>query len=163
MSKYEYLKKYRNPKDTKAGENSFYSVSAEKILTAEKALQKEFPKSLKVFWKDIGYGFFGASCKELGITQIDYSNRLLTPGNIVSILQEGEDSGLITEQGLEFLKGGDIPIFEVEGFTSYLVMKPNSDKPNAVYDIDGSIIEDSLETFIWKLYHVSPTYYLAKL
>lgn len=84
----------------------------------------------------------------------------MPPEDIVSILTEGIDTGLITQQGLEFLNEGDMPIFEVADFTSYLVMRPNSEHPNAVYTTLGQIIEDSLETFIWKLYHVSPTYYL---
>lgn len=163
MSKYDYLKKYLNPRDTKAGENAFYTVTSKQILDAEMMLSISFPKSLTEFWIEIGYGFFGASIPEKEIVQIYYSNRFVHPQDVVSILTEGVESGLITEQGLVFLKEGDIPIFEVEGFTSYLVMKPNSEHPDAVYDIDGSIIEDSLETFIWKLYHVSPTYYLNEL
>jgi hypothetical protein len=51
----------------------------------------------------------------------------------------------------------------LSGTAPYLVMRPNSEHPNAVYRTNGSIIEDSLETFIWKLYHVFPTYYLDKL
>lgn len=34
---------------------------------------------------EIGCGFFEASCKELGITQIDYPNRLLPPDEIASV------------------------------------------------------------------------------
>jgi antitoxin YxxD len=163
MSKYEYLKPYVNPVDTEAGENSFYSVSKEKISESGKTLNRVFPESLKTFWREIGYGFFGATSPEIGLTQIDYSNRLLPPEDIVSILTEGVESGLITDQGFEFLNDGDMPIFEIADFTSYLVMKPNSDYPDAVYRTNGKMIEDSLETFIWKLYHVSPTYYLDKL
>lgn len=162
MNKYEYLKRYLNPRDTKVGENAFYTVTSKQILDAEMMQGISFPESLTEFWREIGYGFFGASIPEKGIVQIDYSNRLIHPEDIVSILTEGVDSGLITEQGWEFLTEGDIPFFEVADFTRYFVMRPNSDYPNAVYRTNGKMIEDSLETFIWKLYHVSPTYYLDK-
>jgi hypothetical protein len=163
MSKYDYLKKYVNPKDTNAGVNAFYKVAQEDVLKSEEELGIIFPQELKEFWKEVGYGFFGASIPEKSIVQIDYSNRLAHPEDIVSIITKGEDSGLITEQGLEFLNEGDIPFFEVADFTRYFVMRPKSDRPDAVYRTNGKMVEDSLETFIWKLYHVSPTYYLDKI
>jgi hypothetical protein len=161
MSKYDYLKKYMNPERTNSYLNSFHLVDKESILLAENTLNLQFPTTLKEFWEEIGCGFFRSTVPQLGLKDNTYSNRLVHPYDIVSILTEGVDSELITEQGMEFLKEGDIPFFEISDFTSYLVMKPNSEHPNAIYDIDGSIIEDSLETFIWKLYHVSPTYYLG--
>lgn len=160
MSKYEYLKKYINLLNKKTDANSFYKIKADEIEKSQKRIDDKFPEELKTFWLEIGYGFFRSTHSKIGITQIDYPNRLLPPEDIVSILTEGIDSGLITQQGLEFLNEGDMPIFEVADFTSYLVMRPNSEHPNAVYTTLGQIIEDSLETFIWKLYHVSPTYYL---
>lgn len=160
MEKYGYLKKYINPKETTSYLNSFYPVKNASINLAEEKLNIIFPFELKKFWNEIGYGFFRSTSPEIGISDNNYSNRLVHPQDIVSILTEGIECGTITEQGLEFLNEGDIPFFEVEGFTSYLVMKPNTEHPDAVYDIDGRIIEDSLGKFIWKLYHVSPTYYL---
>ncbi|MDP3641460.1 MAG: hypothetical protein Q8R43_03410 [Alphaproteobacteria bacterium] len=162
MGKYDCLKKYVNVSNRKADTNSFYLINVDEIEESKKRIEVNFSEELKEFWLEIGYGFFRSTSSEVGITQIDYSNRLLPPDDIVSILTEGADSGIITEQGLKFLKEGEIPIFEIADFTSYLIMKPNSDHPNAVYTTRGQIIEESLEQFIWKLYHVSPTYYLDK-
>lgn len=163
MSKYDYLKEYIIPRGTSKVGNTFYTITSSEVSEAEEKIGCKFSHKLVYFWLNVGAGFFESTSAEIGITQKYYSNRLLPPEDIVSILTEGEEGGLITEQGMEFLKEGDLPFFEVEGFTSYLVMKPNSEHPDAVYDIDGSIVEGSLETFIWKLYHVSPTYYLDNL
>ena len=162
MGKYDYLKKYVNIADSKANENSFYTVQPEEILEAEEKLTFNFPKSLKEFWLEIGYGFFRASIPEKNIQHAVWSNRLVHPLDIASIMLEGEDSGLITSEGIEMLQEGHMPFFEVGDSTSYLVMRPESDTPNAVYWYD-TLIEDSLETFIWKLYHESPIYYLNKV
>lgn len=85
MSKYEYLKKYIVPRWTSQAGNSFYNISHEEILEAERKINLKFTDQLKELWMEIGCGFFEASCKELGITQIDYPNRLLPPDEIASV------------------------------------------------------------------------------
>jgi hypothetical protein len=166
MSKYEYLKKYQAPHDhiiETWHENSFIPVNLESIKKVEDNINIKFSEDLKEFWIEVGGGNLTTPIEpEIGYDCF-YSNNLLFPGEIASILTKCSESGLITPEGMEFLKEGDIPFFEIADHVSYLVMRPNSDHPNAVYTTRGQIIEDSLETFIWKLYHVSPTYYLDKL
>jgi hypothetical protein len=163
MSNYDYLKKYIIPRWTSQDGNTFSQVNIVEILDAEKRLNTQFPEELKQFWIEIGTGFFEATSPEIGMHQNEYPNRLLPPDEIALILTEGAESGLITEEVLEYIDEEELPFFEICDHSSFLYIRPNSDKPNAVYGLGGDIVEDSIETFIWKLYHVSPTYYLDKL
>jgi hypothetical protein len=58
----------------------------------------------------------------------------------------------------ELLEPGDLPFFEIGDSSSFLLMKLNSDNPNAVWDYDLTIC-DSFEEFIWRLYYESPSFY----
>jgi len=166
MVKYDYLKKYLGPHNhiiETWRENSFLFLEEGEIENAEQTMGIKFPEELKDFWQEIGGGHITVSKK--GATKdyaCYYANRILFPREIASILTQGIGSEIITEEGLEYLKEGDIPFFEIADHMSYFTMKPSSDNPNAVYDIDGKMIEPSLEQFVWNLYHVSPIYYLNK-
>jgi hypothetical protein len=166
MSKYSYLKKYQAPHDHVIEtwrENSFITASNTSILAVEKNLNILFPSDLKDFWLEIGGGNLTAPKEVSEDYECYYANNFLFPDEIALILTEGAESGLITEEVLEYIDEEELPFFEICDHSSFLYIRPNSDKPNAVYGLGGDIVEDSIETFIWKLYHVSPTYYLDKL
>ncbi len=163
MSKYGYLKKYQAPHDHVIEtwrENSFISVNLESIQKVETNLNFQFPQALKEFWIDVGGGNLTTPLDPPTDYDCVYSNTFLFPNEIALILTQGSDSGLIIPEVLEYMDESEIPFFEICDHSSFLYIRPNSDKPNAVYELGGDIVEDSLETFIWKLYHVSPTYYL---
>lgn len=167
MSKYSYLKKYQAPHDHVIEtwrENSFIFLDINEIEEAENEVSFTFPIELKELWNEIGGGHLTVSYQGADDNYFcDYSNRILFPRDIAAILTEGAESGLITEEVLEYIDEEEIPFFEICDHSSFLYIRPNSDIPNAVYGLGGDIVEDSIETFIWKLYHVSPTYYLDKL
>jgi hypothetical protein len=62
-----------------------------------------------------------------------------------------------------YVGDGDILFFEIGDMSSFLMMKSKSEKPNAVYNIMGELIEEEFEKFIWRLYYESPTYYLEEM
>jgi hypothetical protein len=161
MVKYDYLKKYVVEKSPGAEINSFYKVEDEEIKNAEEKLGYKFPEELKEFWREIGSGLFRSSVPEKGITQKDWVNALLYPSEIATILLEGAESELILPEAYERFEGlrseGDFIFFEIADSSSFLVM--NFNKPG-VFRFRGNKIADSLEEFVHRLYHESPTYYL---
>ncbi len=157
MKKYDYLKKYIKPKNEEAGNNAFYPISEDEILKSEEKLKVSFPEELKEFWRNIGSGFLWSSVPEKGIVQRSYPNRFSPPSEIASILLEGAESGLISEEALELLGKEDVPFFNVLGF-DYICYK-TTDSKFRVYNL-GTKIADSLEEFVHRLYYESPTYYL---
>ena len=162
MEKYQYLKKYIN------GEvnyliNRFSTVLPEEISKAEKKIGFNFPDSLKDFWLKIGSGRLDNSIN--GINAFDYNNIIFGPGEIADIILLKEESDYILPEVVEYFDEGyigerDIIFIDIADMSSFLVMKPYSDKPNAVYDMIGNIVEESFERFIWRLYYESPTFYL---
>ena len=163
MEKYGYLKKYINNNKAKAPRNSFSIITAQDIKNAENKLGFEFPNHLKEFWLEIGSGVLNKSLN--GLEAFDYANFILPPKQIADIMLLKDDSEFVIpglseyfEEG--YIKDDDIIFFEIGDMSSFLVMKPNSDKSNAVYDMIGRVIEEDFERFIWRLYHESPDYYL---
>ena len=53
----------------------------------------------------------------------------------------------------------DLPVFEIADGSSFMMMKPRSSNPNAVWYMGSEKIEDSFRDFIYKLYHDDPSYY----
>jgi hypothetical protein len=157
MVKYDYLKKYVVEKSPGAEINSFYKVEDEEIKNAEEKLGYKFPEELKEFWREIGSGLFRSSVPEKGITQKDWVNALLYPSEIATILLEGAESEMISEEMLDLLEEDEVPFFNVTGF-DYLTYK-TTDESFKVYNL-GIKVADSLEEFVHQLYYESPTYYL---
>ena len=161
MGKYEYLKKYINNTTDLAPRNIFTSVDLQDIKNAQKRLGFEFPESLKEFWLEIGTGVINKSING----KVYYVNYIFSPEQIADIMLLREESDYILPEAVEYIEKGyikddDIIFFEVGDMSSFLVMKPSSDKPDAVYDEIGALIEEHFEKFIWRLYYESPDYYL---
>lgn len=158
---YSYLKPYvhTNPEDKVDG-NFFVSLSEEEILEAEQIIGAQFPSELRAFYQEIGYGFL-THPHILPVGYKFYSSNLIhAPSSIALILNKGVESGLIMESTLELLSPGDWPMFEIGDSTNFLIMKPFSDNPNAIWDDGGDVkIDDSFAHFIWRLFYESPSFY----
>lgn len=157
MKKYNYLKEFINSISEEPNANYFGKISNEEIKINEKRIGFQFPLSLKNFWLEIGYGFLTKSIK--GEETIN-NNRILFPQEIADIILLKEDSNYILSEVADYFSKEVIPFFEIADMASFLVMKPYSEKPEAIYNLRGMIVEQSLEKFIWRLYYESPTFYL---
>lgn len=158
-SKYSYLTKYVENKKDLYPYNFFQKVGDSEIIKSEGKLGYKFPDSLKQFWKKIGCGFLKCTSSGINKSTSDNDNRVMDPTSIADIILLKEESGLILPEAPEYMAPDEMPFFEVGNLSSFLYMKPKSDKPNAVWGY-GEIIEEDFEKFIWRLYHESPTYYL---
>lgn len=162
MSKYNYLKKYIN-NNAIPPRNRFSPVTKNQIDTAENRLGFNLPIALKEFWLEIGKGTLYISYKE---ERGWLNNYIYSPKEIADIILLKEESNLILPEAVEYfdegyidISKGEIVFFEVVG-SDFLVMKPNSENPDAIYDMIGNIVEEHFERFIWRLYYESPTFYL---
>jgi hypothetical protein len=164
--KYGYLNKYIHCRKDRPYDNWFGSIAQDTVKVAEQRLGFEFPVSLKEFWEEIGFGVFRSSLS--GHKTMDHTNRIMGPSSIADIILLKEESGLILPEAVEYMTDGyvgdgDILFFEIGDMSSFLMMKSKSEKPNAVYNIMGELIEEEFEKFIWRLYYESPTYYLEEM
>ena len=163
MGKYDYLKKYINNK-AHYPENGFNICLIQEINKQEKRLGFKFPKALKEFWLNIGYGALRKS-KNNEITGGN-GNFILSPKEVADmILLRHEDQVLpdieeLFDEGWINIEKEEIIFFEIGNSSSFLVMKPNSIKPDGIYDMYGWLLVDSFEEFIWRLYHESPDFHL---
>jgi hypothetical protein len=137
--------------------NSFYPLELQDIENAEDRLGYKFPSQLRDFYLEIGYGFFDHTADKK-IRQEVYANRLMDPCSVADIKLLGYDSGQIISE-VEF-ESNDLPIFEIADGANFLLMRPQSNNPNAVYGMLGELIESEFEKFIWRLYYENPTFYM---
>jgi hypothetical protein len=183
--KYSYLKKYIGHNDLKG--TYFLPVPLEDIKKAEKMLGFDFPVQLKEFYAEVGAGILSCGEKYPQMFEDSLSNEILSPTVIAGFYnlatkhhKQSEDKrtsldvlldlekfysyssgSRISVDALESWQSGDLPFFEMYDSSHFLVMKPCSDNPNAIWalGIKTIKIEDSFEKFIWRLYYESPSYY----
>ncbi len=164
MKKYEYLRKYCNQnKVIGLGENGFGLLLDPNLIEAsEERLGFEFPSELKEFWREIGSGVLRASINSPEHYRCAHDNAILGPTSIANILLSNPDSPdcPVIPEFYDMLEPGDMPFFEIGDSVSFLYMRPQSEKPNAVYDSLGNEVSSSFEEFIHSLYYESPTFYL---
>lgn len=156
MADFSYLSGFSDPPDVDRNiPNRFYPVAWGDVAKAEERIGFRFPPQLRCFFQQVGSGFFGAAegCKEVAVA--DHVNRILNPIEI-SDLMMGE-SQLAPEEGFD---EGEMPFFEV-GDGSFLIMKPVSENPDAVYWSYGPMVSLSLGEFVSELYYRDPLFYLA--
>jgi hypothetical protein len=158
---FEYLKKFVDQPDNKASviRNWFYSFPQAEIEESERIANIRFPLELRKFYKEIGYGSLTVPNNPPDHYDFSGSNYIYSPKSLADFLVNGPEDYMI-DATYELLSPGDLPFFEVGDSDYFLVMKLNSDNPNAVYDMGNRLIEESFEKFIWNLYYNSPSYYM---
>ena len=157
---YDYLLPYlAKENESSPDSNEFWPVSESDILKSEQKLGFSFPSQLRDFYKQIGYGFLTYPHQYSSDYHFRGSNLIHAPISVADIAVEGPESGMIAESTYELLSPGDLPFFEIGDSSSFMIMKLNSDNPNAVWYMGAEKIEDSLEKFIWNLYYDDPSYY----
>lgn len=163
MAEYEYLKKYSNQDKMRYEyhETYFDTSSLKDIEREEKRVGFEFPSELKEFWLKIGYGSIRVGKNTPKDYRCVHHNSILRPDQIADILLSDPDSPdcPVIPEFYDYLTEGDMPFFEIGDSVSFLYMRPKLDNPNAVYDSLGNVVSKSLEEFIDRLYHESPTFY----
>ena len=160
---YPYLTQYIGHNDLSG--NYFLPVSEEEIKKAENILGYIFPSELKLFYQEIGSGTLSGGEKNSEKSH-SLMNDILPP--LVSarfatgVLRWDDQEHWMLEATYELLSLGDLPVFEIADSTSFMVMKPLSDNPNAVWYQGYEKIEDSFEKFIYNLYYDDPAYYIRR-
>ena len=135
MGKYDYLKQYVNNKAPRP-RNDFKPCTNVEINNQEKRLGFKFPRALKEFWLEIGYGLLHIS--KIG-EESSGNNEVLSPKKVADmILLRHEDQVLpdieeLFDEGWIDIEKEEIIFFEIGDSSDFLVMKPNSFKPDGVY------------------------------
>jgi hypothetical protein len=160
MEKFEYLKKFiKKPGSGSvyiAQHNVFHPISLEIIAEAERLLGFPFPSQLRNFYYEIGGGHLTVPIDSPDDYECYHDNEILDPIDIVEIMNDRENTVLISPD-LELLEG-DMPFFHVTDGNYFLVLRPSSENPNAVYNHYGDYI-DEFDRFIYRLYHESADYF----
>ena len=103
----------------------------------------------------VGHGHLVISRE--GVLQTDYLNIFVDLQRLSKLCLRDEVS---FQYDAELVAEGELPFFDM-GSYSYFVLRPHSDKPNAVYaPYDKKPICDSFSEFVMQLY-LDTTFYLA--
>ena len=183
-NKYEYLKSYmgkniNGESITVWNHNVFHPVSEQEIREAEKILGFSFPSQLKEFYLSIGDGYLTTPSSSSPEYSFSGANNILPPlvsatfykplngdhrlKDECTFIDGKDETHYMAEWVYELLQPGDLPFFEIMDSTYFMVLKPHSESPNAVWYLGGEKIEDSFEQFIRNLYYESPSYWESKL
>ena len=158
-NKYDFLKPYVGHNDLKG--IYFMTVSNTEIEEAECIIKTQFPLEIKEFYKEIGCGTLCCGYKYPEMYH-NISNLILPPITVAhfsrGILEFDGQDFYMSESAFEDLHPGDLPFFEIHSSEYFLLMKLNSDNPNAVWD-GKTKITDSFEEFVYRLYYESPIFY----
>jgi hypothetical protein len=146
--------------------NVFFPVEYGELEEAEQLLGYPFPSELRAFYEQIGYGYLSTPhVPPPGHHQS--GNEILPPLTAARFALgirewEGQENWISQDFIEDELKPGDLPFFEMYDSSYFMVMKPLSENPNAVWYMGRKKIEDSFETFIRNLYYDDPNYYAWK-
>lgn len=163
MTSYQYLSKFI-PGGSGVNDNWFCPVEIKEVLQSEEKIRAKFPEELRNFYLNIGFGML----RSPDVVPPNYNfyskNEILPPHIAVDYMlgnleHPDEPEYYMSRYTYDLLKPGDLPFFEIGEGSSFLVMKPNSENPNAVWSDCGIKIEDSFERFVWRLYYENPGYY----
>lgn len=106
---------------------AFWSVSADQLTQFETKTGVTLPPELRRFYEQVGHGRI-----QLGRNgewaEFDL-NIIVEPERLTSLFLRTDPS---FEVDAELVEEGDLPFFDM-GIHSYLVMRPNSDDPDAIY------------------------------
>ncbi len=136
---FDYLKPYVIGREFENSDEKhvFYKVDREDIKNAEKRMLIEFPKELKLFFEEIGYGFFYD--KDECFTDV-----IMKPQDIADY-RCGEGNYYYAEER-DFLKEEDLVFFEVDS-NCHIHIKLSGENIGKIY-FGNRLIADSLEMFI---------------
>ncbi|MCP4593042.1 MAG: hypothetical protein GY842_20095 [bacterium] len=157
MGAFDYLTSFvRSSPEDASGSVFFFPVTETEMREAERQIGLRLPRELATFYREIGSGFLKASRHSKDAPPHAYVNRVLDPIEAADLflgLHEHTPVGEFAE--------GDLPVFEV-GDQSFLVMRPGSNTPNAVYWDAGDPVCSSFARFIHRLYFDDALFYLRR-
>jgi hypothetical protein len=154
MGKFDFLKS--NIEDLSAcnglkSRHTFYNINEEEIIEAEQTMNRRFPKELRNFYLEIGYGFF---CKD----DTTRTNRIMHPNDIaLYYVNDSEyeyvDKEIYGEQELIF--------FDLGGEGDFLTINIASENKDGKCEIlyFGRKIASSLLNFLFNM-NIKTNYYL---
>ncbi|MBA4548722.1 SMI1/KNR4 family protein [Thermoactinomyces intermedius] len=162
MCDFSFLKKYVLPSEHIQApldfKHEFYPVGKREMEAAEKRLNRKFPKELREFYLQIGYGFMWTVKDRMSI------NRIMDPDSVADLLL-GENVYEDYYLADEFAEEPQLfPFFEVgDDIMISLDLSLETDNGNHPVDYTGLKVANSLEEFLRKLdaeqdYYVRFTY-----
>lgn len=146
MEKFNFLKDYVfSETDTRAetSKHAFYRLTKQDVVEAEERLGRKFPRELRQFYAQIGYGFLCANDHEM----ID---RMMDPGSVADFkLGEGIYEFDPEREGYE---ENELAFFEASE-TSFITLQLSEEDENGVCPVYylGNKIANSLEDFLKKM------------
>ncbi|MES9665506.1 1,3-beta-glucan synthase regulator [Bacillus cereus] len=148
---FDFLKKYVVANESVKSDQTpfFYPLPKEEIAEAEDLLKMQFPKELKNFYKEIGYGFIEASSKF-------FFNRFMDPFSVADFRLRQDiyeyNPNLDDEESLVFFEVTEL------SFLTIKFKQENELGQCPIYSEDVKIA-DSLEEFLIKM-DENPDYYI---
>jgi antitoxin YxxD len=157
MSDFSFLKKYvlpsrhiQAPPDFK---HKFYPVGKREVEEAEQRLNRTFPKELREFYLQIGYGF-------MCFHQKTFDNLIMGPHSIADLIL-GEDIWEDYDLVEEIAEDPHLFPFFFLGNDDLIFFDLSQETREGIHPVDyaGVIIAESLEDFLRKL-DAKENYYL---
>ncbi len=146
---YKELSQFRVQHDYRGNalKNEFWGVKESELVSAEKCMGIQIPCELRNFYATVGYGHLVTS--RAGVSQGDYFNIFVDLPRLCNLWLREEVS---FQYDAELVDEGELPFFDI-GSYSYLVLRPYSTAPNAVYrPYDQKPIAGSFDEFVLRLY-----------
>jgi hypothetical protein len=106
---------------------AFWAVSADQLTQFETKTGVTLPPELRTFYEQVGHGRIQLS-RNGKWAEFDL-NIIVEPARLTSLFLRADPS---FEVDAELVEDGDLPFFDM-GSHSYLVMRPNSAAPDAIY------------------------------
>lgn len=137
---FEYIKQLEST-NTK-----FYPIDISEISNAEEQMGFEFPESLKAFYKEIGYGFFGSNK--------NFINRLMSPEDIADYVCGADIYEYVDKS---FYGENELVFFHISDEDFLTIVYKGENKGNILYF--GDKVADNFQEFIKKIINI-PDYYI---
>ncbi|SDY79175.1 SMI1/KNR4 family protein [Bacillus sp. 166amftsu] len=157
MSNFHFLKQYVILPGTEISSDDkhvFYPTGTDEIKSIENEWGEKFPRELKQFYNEIGYGFV---CKSIE----SRFNRIMGPGSVLDFIN-GEDIYMDDIRLDHYTDENELVFYEVSEL-SCLVMNLDAEDADGCCPIyyEGDLIANSLGDFLRKM-NKNPNYYLKK-
>jgi hypothetical protein len=149
----EELLLYRSGCSKSGNLTSFFAIESEQITQLEHDTGITLPPHFRKFYELIGHGSIQRGRN--GVCA-DYDlNIIVDPERLKSFVLRTEPTFLVDETIFE---EGDLPFFDM-GSYSYLVMRINSKKPDAIYwPYDRAVVSENIWEFVDRLLE-NPRFY----